>query len=96
MTPEATERSTMKNAVRYTVTVKAVIETNEISSGEWGIVDYVDSGLLNKDGGPVLKQKMGYLPEVRRVTHKEQQIFEQIVDKPVDLVKLVQVVNGLL
>lgn len=86
----------MKNAVRYKVTVQAVIETVEVSRGEWGVIDHVDSGLFNKAGDPVLKERHGYLPDIERVRRDERVIFEQSVDTPVDLVKLVQVVNGLL
>lgn len=84
----------MKNATRYTVRVMAVIETVESSDNEWGIVDHVPSGETTKAGDPLLKPKMGFLPAAMRKRTREQQIYEQTVEAPVDLAKLVQVVNG--
>lgn len=87
----------MRNAVRYKVTVVATVVTQESDNGAtWGIVDHVNSGEVTKSGDPLLKPKYGFLPEAVRTRQQDVQIFEQSVEAPVDLVKLVQVVNGLL
>lgn len=88
--------ATLKTIVEYKITVQAVVQSEELSHGEWGVVDHIASGEFTKDGNPMLKPKMGFLPEQRRTKRTDVKILEQVVSGPVDLVKLVQVVNGLL
>ena len=77
----------MKHAVRYTVKVTAVLGYEAKQANEWGVVDHVASGEINKAGDPVLKPKMGFLPEHTKRFEREVQVFEQTVDTPVDLAR---------
>lgn len=86
----------MKTIVEYKVIVQAVVRTEEVSRGEWGVLDSVASGEFTKAGDPVLKNVMGYLPDITKTKFTDVKILEQVVAGPVDLVKLVQVVNGLI
>lgn len=84
----------MKDAIRYTVTVKAVFERLTKVTDVWRVVAQEPSGAVDKNGAPVLKDVYGYLPPVEKMVAQELQVYEQTVDKPIDFVKLVQVVNG--
>jgi hypothetical protein len=72
----------MKDAIRYVVTVKAVVERVEKAGKEW------------QKTTAAADAPYGYTPEIERTVQREVEVYEQRVDT-LDLAKLVQVVNGL-
>lgn len=78
----------MKGAVRYKVTVTAVIESTKTVGKVWDVV-----GQDVKDGKTI--DVRGYTPEIQKQVREELQVFEQVTDGPVNLAALVAVVNGL-
>lgn len=72
----------MKGAIRYKVTVSAVVERVEKVGKEWKPV-------TNETGA-----KMAYTPEIEQTVRREVEIYEQQVEA-LDMAALVLVVNGL-
>jgi hypothetical protein len=72
----------MKDAIRYKVTVTAVVRQVETAGKEWQRV-------TAEPNSP-----MAYTPEIEKTVEREVQLFEQRVEH-LDMAKLVQVVNGL-
>lgn len=79
----------MKGAVRYVVTVTAVVERVERVGGDWTKV-----GEKAIDGSDKLGAVFGHTPVVERTVHREIEAFKQTVDE-LDLSALVSVVNGI-
>lgn len=78
----------MQGAIRYKVTVTAVVERTRVVGKEWGVI-----GQEIKDGQKV--DLRGYTPEIEKTVREEVQIFEQVTDQPISLQALVAVVNNL-
>lgn len=72
----------MKGAIRYKVTVSAVVERVEKTGREWKAV-------TNETGA-----QMAYTPEIEQTVRREVEIYEQVVET-IDMAALVMVVNGL-
>jgi hypothetical protein len=72
----------MKDAIRYVVTVTAVVERVEKAGKEWA----------RTTGAP--DAPYAYTPEIDKTVQREVQMFEQRVDS-LDLPALVAVVNNL-
>lgn len=72
----------MKDAIRYVVTVKAVVERVEKAGKEWHKTTAAADA------------PYAYTPEIEKTVQREVEVYEQRVDT-LDLAKLVQVVNGL-
>jgi hypothetical protein len=70
----------MKDAIRYVVTVTAVIERVEKAGKEW-------QKLSAAPDAPY-----GYTPEIEKTVQREVEVYQQRVDQ-LDLAKLVAVVN---
>ena len=79
----------MEGAIRYKVTVVAVVERTEKAGKEWTTVSHEPI-----DGSDKLKPVMGYTPEIEKSVRREVQVYEQTVDK-LDVAHLVAVVNKL-
>jgi hypothetical protein len=80
----------MKDAIRYKVTVIALVERVETVSPEWVVI-----GQEFKDGHPEKPVDVrGYTPEIKKTVRKEVAVFEQSVDA-LDMAALVKVVNGI-
>lgn len=70
----------MKDAISYTITVKAVIERKEIVGKDWArVTSEPDS-------------KYDYTPEIEKTIQKQIEIYQQQVDK-LDMAALVKVIN---
>ena len=72
----------MKDAIRYVVTVKAILERKEIAGKEWQKTTAAPDA------------PYAYTPEIERTVQKEVEVFEQRVDK-LDIAALVKVINGI-
>lgn len=77
----------MKNAIRYKVTVSAVVERVETVGKDW-----TKTGQRIEEENPV--DVYGYTPEINKTVRRDVQIYEQLVDA-LDMAALVSVVNGL-
>jgi len=80
----------MKDAIRYKVTVTALVERVEVSNSEWCVIGQ-EFKPENLDK-PV--SVYGYSPAIEKTVRKEVAIFEQSVDT-LDMAALVKVVNGI-
>ncbi len=78
----------MKNAIRYKITVSATIEALRTTGKEWRVV-----GQDIKADKPV--DVYGHSPEVEKLVREEVQVYEQVVDGPIDIAALACVVNNL-
>jgi len=80
----------MKDAIRYKVTVTALLERVEITSPEWTTIgqEFKPENLEK----PV--SVYGHTPEVKKTVRKEVAIYDQSVDN-LDMAALVKVVNGI-
>ena len=72
----------MKDAIRYKVTVSAVVERVEMAGKEWARVSADPAS------------HFAYTPEIEKVVRREVSIYEQSVDT-LDMAALVLVVNGI-
>ena len=72
----------MKNAIRYVVTVKAVVERVETAGKEWRPVSDAPGA------------EYAYTPEISKTVQREIQIFEQHLEE-LDIRKLAAVLNGI-
>lgn len=72
----------MKDAIRYVVTVKAVVERVEKAGKEW------------QKTTAAVDAPYGYTPEIEKTVQREIELYEQRVDT-LDMAELVKVVNGL-
>lgn len=72
----------MKDAIRYVVTVKAVVRRVETAGKEWARVTAEPTS------------PMAYTPEIEKVVEREVQLLEQRVDS-LDIRALVAVLNNL-
>jgi hypothetical protein len=72
----------MKDAIRYVVTVKAVVERVEKAGKEWA----------RTTGDP--SSPMAYTPEIEKTVQRQVDVYEQTVDS-LDIAALVLVVNGI-
>lgn len=80
----------MKNAIRYKVTVSAVVERIERQGKDWAVI-----GQEFKEGHPDKPVSVhGYTPEIEKTVLKELQIFDQTVET-LDMPALVMIVNGI-
>lgn len=79
----------MQGAIRYKVTVTAIVERVEKTGNEWTTIAHEPVEGIDK-----LKPIMGYTPEIEKTVLKEIQVFEQRVDQ-LDMAALVSVVNNL-
>lgn len=79
----------MQGAIKYVVTVSAVVERVEKVGKEWTKI-----GQEMKDGYDKPVDKMGYTPEIEKTVRREVEVFKQAVDA-LDMPALVGVVNGL-
>jgi hypothetical protein len=86
----------VKDVVRWKVTVEAVIGQTKVVKGDYGQIGEVWTGKEDSSGKPVMERKIGYAPDRDMYVEEKRQVFEQVVDTPIDMVKLVQVVNGVL
>lgn len=77
----------MKDAIRYVVTVSAVVERVETAGKEW-----VALSESKEDGTHMWKREMGYSPEIEKTVRKEIEVYKQAVDV-LDMAALVSVVN---
>lgn len=71
----------MKDAIRYVVTVRAVVERVEKVGKEWQKTTAAPDA------------PYAYTPEIEKTVQREVEVYEQRVDT-LDMAKLVQVVNG--
>ena len=72
----------MEGAIRYVVTVKAVIEKTEMAGKEWQRVTAAPDS------------PFAYTPEIEKTVRRDIQVYEQTIDK-LDLPRLVKAVNGM-
>lgn len=79
----------MKDAIRYTVTIKAIVEREETVGKEWTVIG---QEMDEATGKP--KDVRGYTPETTKTVRRELEIYEQTVDC-LDVAAVVSVVNGL-
>lgn len=80
----------MKDAIRYKVTVSAVVQRVDKAGKDWGVV-----GQEFKEGNPdKLVPVYGYTPEIEKTVLREIAVFDQTVDT-LDMAALVMIVNGI-
>lgn len=80
----------MNDAIRYTITVTAIIERTQMVGKDWAIVGQkYEDGITDK---PV--DVRGYTPEIEKVVQKEIKVYEQAVDS-LDMAALIKAVNGI-
>jgi hypothetical protein len=84
----------VKDVVRWKVTVEAVIGQTQLVHGQHVKLEDVWTGKEDSNGKPILEGKYGYAPNREQYVESQVKIFEQVVDTPIDMVRLVQVVNG--
>lgn len=73
----------MHNAIRWIISVKAVVERVEITGKEWSIL---------KGEGPTAER--GYTPEIKKTVQREVDVYTQRVDQ-LQVAAVIAVVNGL-
>lgn len=78
----------MKDAIRYTITVSAVVERVQTAGKEWTTVSHEVI-----EGSEKTKPVMGYTPEIEKTVQREIKVYEQTVDS-LDMAALVAVVNS--
>lgn len=72
----------MKDAIRYVVTVKALVERVEKAGKEW-------QRTTSEPNSP-----FAYTPEIEKTVQRHIDVYEQTVDT-LDMAELVAVVNGI-
>lgn len=80
----------MKGAIRYRVTVSAVVERTKQAGREWAVVENVPDPT-----NPGQKMgKFGYTPAIEKTVEEQVPLFDQQVER-LDMAALVLVVNGI-
>lgn len=80
----------MKGAIRYRVTISAVVERTKMTGREWTIVEQVaDPANPGKPLGV-----FGYSPPIEKVVEEQVELFDQQLDA-LDMAAVIAVVNGL-
>jgi hypothetical protein len=78
----------MLDAIRFTVTVTAIVERKQTVGSDWAVV-----GQKFEEGHPDKPVDVrGYTPEIEKVVQKEIKVYEQTVSS-LDMATLVKVIN---
>ena len=78
----------MLDAIRFTVTVTAIVERKQTVGGEWTVVGQK----FEDDQSTRPVSVFGHTPEITKTVQKEIKVYEQSVDS-LDMASLVKVVN---
>ncbi len=86
---------------RYAVTIKRTRVVEKLTGREWQVVDQVRVDEddrpyrgQNRTDEPVLKNVMGYTPQIVKRVEEEETVYEQTVDG-LDLVRVIRAINGI-
>lgn len=72
----------MKDAIRYTITIEATVEREEVAGKEW------------KQLSGNSEEPYGYTPEIRKTVVRNVEVFKQQVEN-IDMVAVLAAVNGI-